>query len=106
RSFARALLETEGFVVLGEAADGGSAVREVRRLDSDVVLLDDVLPDVDGFAVCGALTAAGLRPFVVLTSSRDESSFRRRLPASAACGFIAKSELTGAALQAVIRAAR
>jgi hypothetical protein len=39
---------------------------------------------------------------VVLTSSRDLSSFRRRLAASSARGFIAKQDLTGAALAALL----
>ena len=48
RTSARALLEADGFDVLGEAADGESAVEEVRRLRPQVVLLDIQLPGMDG----------------------------------------------------------
>jgi DNA-binding NarL/FixJ family response regulator len=102
RTFARAPLEAEGFEVVGEAQDGASAIAEAARLGPELVLLDVALPDMDGFAVCDALTtSAGGGPSVVLTSSRDLASYRRRLDRSLARGFIAKSELTGSALAAL-----
>jgi PleD family two-component response regulator len=51
RESAAALLEAEGFDVVGEAADGHQAVAAVERLQPEVVLLDIRLPDLDGFAV-------------------------------------------------------
>jgi DNA-binding NarL/FixJ family response regulator len=101
RSFARALLEAEGFEVVGEAADGAAAVALGRALAPELVLLDVALPDMDGFAVCAALLADGVGPVVVLTSSRDVSAYRRRLKRSRARGFIQKSELSGPALAAL-----
>ena len=101
RSFARALLEAEGFDVVAEAADGASALAAARALAPEVVLLDVALPDMDGFAVCDALLEDGTGPVVVLTSSRDVSSYRRRLERSRVRGFIAKSELSGPALAAL-----
>ena len=101
RSFARALLEAEGLDVVGEAADAASALAAARALSPELVLLDLALPDMDGFAVCDALLEDGTGPTVVLTSSRDVSSYRRRLERSGARGFIAKSELSGRALAAL-----
>ena len=99
RSFARALLESEGYDVVGEAADGASAVAATRRLRPAIVLVDIALPDVDGFAVCEEITEGGEeRPLVVLTSSRDESSYRDRLARSRASGFIPKHDISGATL--------
>jgi DNA-binding NarL/FixJ family response regulator len=43
RSFARALLEAEGFDVVGEAADGASALALARTLAPGLVLLDVAL---------------------------------------------------------------
>ena len=60
RAFARALLEAEGYDVVGEAADGVSGVELVCRLLPDVVLLDVVLPDLDGFAVSTRIAAQRL----------------------------------------------
>jgi DNA-binding NarL/FixJ family response regulator len=102
RSFARQVLEAEGFVVVGEAADGEGAIRQARQLNPEVVLLDIMLPDLDGFAVCARLSQSANPPAVVLTSSRDASGYRRRMSKSAARGFIPKSELSGAALAAIV----
>ena len=101
RRTARALLEAEGFEVVGEAADGESAILEARRLQPRLVLLDIQLPDLDGFQLAARLAAAREPPTVVLTSSRGASSYRRRL-AQSSLAFIPKSELSGEALAALV----
>jgi len=100
RAFARVLLEAGGFEVVGEADDGASGLSAARALKPALVLLDVQLPDIDGFAVCERLAAEEAPPVVVLTSSRDAASYRRRLGASSARGFIAKAQLSGPALTA------
>jgi len=102
RATARALLEAEGFVVVGEAADGESALTAIGRLAPEIVLLDVQLPDIDGFEV--AARAAGLDavPQIVLTSSREASDFGSLIEESGARGFIAKDELSGAAIAALL----
>jgi CheY-like chemotaxis protein len=102
RASARALLEAEGFDVVGEAADGEQAVREVGRLRPDVVLLDVQLPDVDGFAVADRLASEGGAAAIVLISSREAAAYGPRLEAAAARGFIAKRQLSGEALAALL----
>ena len=102
RESAAALLEAEGFAVVGEAADGSTAVTEIERLRPEVVLLDIQLPDVDGFAVAERLAAAHDPPTVVLISSRDAAAYGPRLAAAPARGFIPKPELSGAALAALV----
>lgn len=102
RAFARALLESEGFEIVGEAGDGASALQAVQRLGPDLVLLDVQLPDLDGFEVAKRLAAAERAPAVVLVSTRDAASYRRRLAETSARGFISKGELSGAALEAVL----
>jgi len=87
RSFAAALLQAEGFEVVGQAADGESALEAAERLRPDLVLLDVQLPDLDGFEVAERLTATSEPPAVVLVSTRDAAAScvsRRttRLPSS------------------------
>jgi DNA-binding NarL/FixJ family response regulator len=103
RIWARAVLEAGGFDVVGEAADGASAIAEARRLRPDVVLLDIRLPDIDGFQVAQRLAQADA-PAVVLVSSRDASDYGRRIESSPAVGFIPKAELTGTAMEALLEA--
>src|SRR4029450_6786251 len=87
RESASALLEAEGFAVVGEAADGDGALAEAERLQPQVVLLDIQLPGSDGCAVAEPLSAVPDPPRVVLISSRDASAYGRRLHDAHARGF-------------------
>lgn len=102
RSLARELLEADGFQVVGDAADGESALRASRRLRPEVVLLDVQLPDTDGFAVAGALALGPEPPSVVLVSSRRAADYGPRVEAAAVRGFLTKDALTAAALTALL----
>ena len=102
RATARVLLEAEGFDVVGEAEDGGSALERARELHPEIVLLDVQLPDIDGFEVASRLTGDG-GPRVVLVSSRDRADYGSKIEDSGAAGFIAKAELCGPALADVLR---
>jgi DNA-binding NarL/FixJ family response regulator len=102
RRSASALLEAEGFAVVGEAADGAAAIEAVERLRPDVVLLDIQLPDVDGLSVAERLAAGRDPPSIVLISSREAAAYGARLDEAPARGFIAKRELSGAALAALV----
>jgi DNA-binding NarL/FixJ family response regulator len=100
RASARMLLECEGYVVVGEAADGRTALEAVRELRPDLVLLDVQLPDIDGPEVAARLAEAnGANPAIILTSSRDLEDIG---VLSGVRGFIPKSELSGAALEALL----
>lgn len=102
RASARMLLEAEGYLVLGEAEDGLSALTAVDELGPDVVLLDVQLPDIDGFEVASRITANGSAPAVILTSSRDVDDLGPLADCPHVRGFIPKSELSGAALEALL----
>ena len=97
RASARAILEADGFDVIGEAENGTAGLAELRRLRPDVVLLDVQLPDMSGFDVC--IECGDLdKTSVVLVSSRDATDYGSLIASSGARGFIAKAELSGEAV--------
>jgi len=102
RARARQLLESEGYDVVGEALDGASALAEAVRLGPDVVLLDVQLPDLDGFEVARLLMARRVAAAVILISGRDRTEYGGQIEASSALGFLPKSELSAAAIDAFL----
>ena len=101
RACARAILEADGFAVIGEAEDGQGALSAIDTLTPDVVLLDVQLPDMDGFAVLQHLGTGA--PPVVLISSRDACDYDGMIRGSGARGFISKAELSGSAIRSLLR---
>jgi DNA-binding NarL/FixJ family response regulator len=99
RRSARRLLELEGFDVVGEAADGASAVAEVERLRPDLALVDVGLPDMTGFEVSERIGGATR---VVLVSSRHPADIGRRASSCGAAGFVPKDELAAETLAALL----
>jgi len=61
------VLATEGYDVDG-ARDGNEALRRARERPFDLVVLDVMLPGLDGIAVCKRLRAAGPIPILLLTA--------------------------------------
>jgi len=69
----REMLTNLGYLVVGEAGDGQSAVNLARELKPDVVLMDIKMPDMDGIEAAAVLTNEHIAPVVLLTafSQRD-----------------------------------
>ncbi len=91
RFMAREALEEAGFVV-AETDDGASALEMLAELRPGVVMLDIVMPGMDGFATCTAIraTAAGAHiPIVMMTGLDDDESINRAFEAGATT-FITK----------------
>ena len=68
----RSYLQREGFTV-EQAADGEAALSAVSRIRPDLVVLDLMLPRVDGREVCRRIRAEGTTPVIMLTA-RDEET--------------------------------
>ncbi len=66
----RMYLEKEGFEVR-IAYDGGKAVEEFDERTPDMVLLDIMLPVMDGWAVCAHIREKGATPIIMLTAKSD-----------------------------------
>ena len=80
---------------------GPAALTAVARLAPEIVLLDIGLPDMSGFDVAERISSSTT---VVLVSSRSPDQVSARAHGCGAAGFIAKDELTGAALEALVAA--
>ena len=106
RAIARTVLEADGFEVVAEAADGGAAVAECERARPDIVVLDVLLPDANGFDIARALVALGQRPIVVLISTRDAGAYTLRLETTPARGFLSKRDFSGPALRRIVEQER
>jgi len=70
RRVLRLALEDEGFTVL-EAADGEQCLERVREVSPDIVLLDLMLPDRDGFSVCREVRRGSDVPVIMVTARTD-----------------------------------
>ena len=63
-------LEKEGYAVT-VAADGGQGLSKFRAIKPDLVLLDVMMPVMDGWAVCKAIRAEGSTPVIMLTAKSE-----------------------------------
>jgi two-component system response regulator ResD len=73
RRLLRMYLEKEGYVI-EEAEDGETALRLATETDYDLVLLDVMLPGMDGIEVCARLRQVKSTPVIMLTAKGEETN--------------------------------
>ena len=81
RAGLRQVIESDhSFKVVGEAADGETAVHMIQQLTPDVVILDVNMPGLGGFAVIGEMKRRGLAgEIVMLTMHSEEAMFSKAM---------------------------
>jgi len=99
RAHARGLILSAGYRVIAEAIDGSTALRAADLHQPEIVVLDIRLPDMSGLDVARRLQAGPNPPIVILISSGDRREYEQVAREAGARGFIAKADLTPAALR-------
>jgi NarL family two-component system response regulator LiaR len=91
RRAVRDALQADGIVVIAEAADGHDAVQLVLHYHPDVVLMDVVLPRVDGIAATRRILERSPHLVVVMLSANDDPELGVLCLRSGADGFLPKT---------------
>ncbi len=73
----REMLTNLGYLVVGEVADGRSAVNQARELRPDVVIMDIKMPDMDGIDAARVLTEERVAPVVLLSAYSQRELVQR-----------------------------
>ncbi|WP_354263500.1 response regulator transcription factor [Arthrobacter sp. OAP107] len=98
----RLILEGEdGLEVVGEASDGADAVRQVGRLDPDVVLMDVRMPTLDGIEATRAITSSGARARIIILTTFDLDEYAFAGLQAGASAFLLKDVAPAELVQAV-----
>jgi DNA-binding NarL/FixJ family response regulator len=98
----RLILEGEDDLsIVGEASDGAEAVRQVRDLAPDVVLMDVRMPVLDGIEATRAITAAGASARVIILTTFDVDEYAFAGLQAGASAFLLKDVAPAELIQAV-----
>jgi DNA-binding NarL/FixJ family response regulator len=102
--FAAMLAAESGIMVAGQAVNGADAVRQARRLDPDVVLMDVRMPVMDGLAAARQVIAAASgreRPRVLMLTTFDLDEYVYEALRVGASGFLLKDATAAELVHAV-----
>jgi two-component system, NarL family, response regulator NreC len=86
----RSLLESQGFVVAGEAADGRTAVKLAKKLQPDAVIIDISMPGLNGIGATKQIHRDSPEVKVIVLSMRSDSCAILEAFAAGASGYLLK----------------
>lgn len=84
----RAINERPDLELVGEAADGGQALEQIKELAPEVAVLDIRMPGLDGTQVLAAMRRDGLETQVLFLSAFMEPELTYRTVANGARGYL------------------
>ena len=85
----REMLTNLGYLVVGEANDGRSAVNMARELRPDLIIMDIKMPDMDGIEAAEVLTTEKIAPVLLLTAYSQQDLIERAKEAGVV-GYLVK----------------
>ena len=85
----REMLTNLGYLVVGEASDGRTAVNLARELRPDIVMMDIKMPDMDGIEATTLLTTERIAPVLLLSAYSQQELVQRARQAGVA-GYLVK----------------
>ncbi|MCU1519190.1 MAG: two component transcriptional regulator, LuxR family [Pseudarthrobacter sp.] len=98
----RLILEgEEDLRIVGEASDGADAVRQVRELNPDVVLMDVRMPVLDGIEATRAITGSGSCARIIILTTFDVDEYAFAGLQAGASAFLLKDVAPAELIQAV-----
>jgi NarL family two-component system response regulator LiaR len=101
----RLLLEPD-ITVIGEASNGKEALALVQQLRPDVVLMDIVMPEMDGISTTAALRTIVPQSAVVILSIHEDSATQARARIAGAAAFVEKRGSSEELITAIHRASQ
>ena len=92
--------------IVGEAADGATALEQIRELAPDVAVLDLAMPGMSGFEVLNGIQSEGLSTRVVVLSASTDSEAVFRAVAEGAVAYVPKESSREEVSDAILAASR
>ena len=102
----KALLEREGFEVVGEASDGHEASRLAQTLRPDVAVLDLSMPGLNGLDAARAVLQASPRTKTILLTVHKEDQYVLGALQAGVKGYVLKTQAIMEVVQAIQQVAR
>jgi len=85
------LIQDHPFVkIIGTAGNGRAALKEIRSLQPDVVLMDISMPHLNGLEATRIITGASPKTKVLILSMHESEAFLRRVLEAGAIGYLLK----------------
>lgn len=99
RTLLRIILRGQNFEVVGDATDGSMAIEMCARLKPDIMLLDVVMPKMNGLDVLAKLKASNSMPLVLMVTSAEEEKVVSQAMQLGASGYILKPFNTASVIE-------
>lgn len=102
----KSLLEREGFQIVAEVADGHDALRQVRSLRPEIVILDISMPVLNGLDAAREITRSFPDSKVILLTQHDEEQYLSGALEAGVKGYVLKTQVASDLIHALRQVSR